>query len=72
MEKAEEIVANYKSGGVAFELAKFIAEWEKQVEDMTSPLVAPTLPLPNPSVHLILFFPNLQASFNTKHVGLRG
>lgn len=44
MEKAEEIVANYKSGGVAFELAKFITNWEKQVEDMTSPLAAPTLP----------------------------
>ena len=40
MEKANEIVSNYKAGGAAAELAKFFVNWEKHVGELSSLLAA--------------------------------
>jgi hypothetical protein len=40
VEKANEIVSNYKAGGAAAELAKFFVNWEKHVGELSSLLAA--------------------------------
>ncbi len=32
-----EIASNYNDGGAAFELARFINDWEKHVEELKTP-----------------------------------
>ena len=34
-----EIASNYNDGGAVFELAKFINDWEKQVEELKTPSI---------------------------------
>lgn len=39
LERAMEIASNYNDGGAVFELAKFINDWEKQVEELKTPSI---------------------------------
>ena len=43
-----EIASNYNDGGAAFELAKFINDWEKQVEELKTPSILAAV-MPNSS-----------------------
>ena len=40
MEKANEIVSNYKAGGAVAQLANFFVKWEKHVGELSSFLAA--------------------------------